>query len=53
VVATIPPYIKARKMKSVICLEFLDKVMEEDKDVKKTIGWALREITKKRSRVSF
>lgn len=47
-VATIPPYIRARSKDSKICLEFLGKVMkEEDKDVKKAIGWALREVTKK------
>ncbi|GEM_PF-675728 len=47
-VATIPPYIRAEPENSKICLEFLDKVMQEkDKDVKKAIGWALREITKK------
>ena len=47
-VATVPPYIRARKTESKACLEFLDKVMKEkDKDVKKAIGWALREISKK------
>jgi 3-methyladenine DNA glycosylase AlkD len=47
-VATIPPYIRAKGMESKICLELLDEVMKEkDKDVKKAIGWALREITKK------
>ena len=47
-VATIPPYIRARKTESKICLNFLDKTMhEKDRDVKKAIGWALREITKK------
>ena len=47
-IATIPPYIRAKKSESKICLEFLDKVMREsDKDVKKAIGWALREVTKK------
>jgi len=47
-VATIPPYIRAKKTEAKNCLEFLDKTMlEEDKDVKKAIGWALREITKK------
>jgi 3-methyladenine DNA glycosylase AlkD len=53
-VATIPPYIRARKSESKICLEFLDELMkEEDKDVKKAIGWALREITKKDSKSVF
>jgi 3-methyladenine DNA glycosylase AlkD len=47
-VATIPPYIRAEKTESKISLEILNKVMkEEDKDVKKAIGWALREVTKK------
>jgi 3-methyladenine DNA glycosylase AlkD len=47
-VATIPPYIRREKTESKICLQFLNEVMkEEDKDVKKAIGWALREITKK------
>jgi len=47
-VATIPPYIRARKSESQVCLEFLDMVMKDaDKDVKKAVGWALREITKK------
>jgi 3-methyladenine DNA glycosylase AlkD len=47
-VATIPPYIRRKKTESEMCLQLLDKVMkEEDEDVKKAIGWALREITKK------
>ena len=47
-IATIPPYIRAKPTESKICLEFLDKVMrEDDKDVKKAVGWALREVTKK------
>jgi 3-methyladenine DNA glycosylase AlkC len=47
-VATIPPYIRAEKTESKVCLELLDEAMkEEDKDVKKAIGWALREVTKK------
>ncbi|MBW1972357.1 MAG: DNA alkylation repair protein [Deltaproteobacteria bacterium] len=49
-VATIPSYIKTKKKESKICLDFLDIIMkEEDKHVKKAIGWALREITKKDS----
>jgi len=49
-VATIPPYIRAKKSESKSCLEFLDKVMlDRDKDVKKAVGWALREISKKDS----
>lgn len=47
-IATIPPYIRATKTESKICLEFLDKTMREsDRDVQKAIAWALREITKK------
>jgi 3-methyladenine DNA glycosylase AlkD len=47
-VATIPPYIRAKKGESKICLDLLNKLMkEEDKDVKKAISWALREVTKK------
>jgi 3-methyladenine DNA glycosylase AlkD len=53
-VATIPPYIGARKTESKSCLEFLDGVMnEKGKDVKKAIGWALREVTKKDSKSVF
>ena len=53
-VATIPPYIRAKETDSKICLEFLNKVMrEQDKDVKKAIGWALREISKKDNRAVF
>jgi 3-methyladenine DNA glycosylase AlkD len=53
-VATIPPFIRAKSTEIKICLEFLDKLMEEkDKDVKKAIGWALREITKKSSEAVF
>ncbi len=47
-VATIPPYIRAKPGESRVCLEFLEKVMrEEDRDVKKAVGWALREVSKK------
>ena len=47
-VATVPPYIRARKTESKICLKFLDKtIREKDRDVKKAISWALREVTKK------
>jgi 3-methyladenine DNA glycosylase AlkD len=46
--ATLTAYIRKRKEDSGICLQLLDEMMgEEDKDVKKAIGWALREITKK------
>ena len=47
-VATIPPYIRAKKDQADFCLQFIDKMMhEKDKDVLKAIGWALREISKK------
>jgi 3-methyladenine DNA glycosylase AlkD len=47
-VATLTAYIRKRKIDSKICLQLLDEAMkEEDKDVKKAIGWALREVTKK------
>jgi 3-methyladenine DNA glycosylase AlkD len=47
-VATIPPYIRRERTESEICLQLLNKAMKEkDLDVKKAIGWALREITKK------
>jgi len=47
-VATIPPYIRAERTESRTSLKLLDETMkEEDKDVKKAIAWALREITKK------
>lgn len=46
--ATIPPYVRAKPEESRTCLEFLDRAMQEqDKDVRKAVGWALREITKK------
>jgi len=47
-VATIPLYIRAERTESRTSLKLLDETMkEEDKDVKKAIAWALREITKK------
>jgi 3-methyladenine DNA glycosylase AlkD len=47
-IATIPPYIRAKKAESKICLQLLNEAMkEEDRDVKKAVSWALREITKK------
>jgi len=53
-VATIPPYIRAKNTESKICLKFLNETMSErDKDVKKAIGWALREITKKDEEAVF
>ena len=47
-VATIPPYIRARKTDSEFCLRLLEKAMLEiDRDVQKAVGWALREVSKK------
>ncbi|MHA1685684.1 MAG: DNA alkylation repair protein [Candidatus Heimdallarchaeaceae archaeon] len=47
-IATIPPYIRAKRTEAKVCLRLLEKTMNaEDKDVKKAVGWALREITKK------
>ena len=47
-VATITLYIRAERTESRTSLKLLDETMkEEDKDVKKAIAWALREITKK------
>jgi len=52
--ATLTAYIRKRKEDSGMCLQLLDEMMgEEDKDVKKAIGWALREITKKDSEAVF
>ncbi len=46
--ATIPPYVRAKPEESRTCLEFLDRAMQEqDRNVRKAVGWALREITKK------
>ncbi len=48
VVATLPSYIRAEKDKAKECLYILEKLMmEKDKDVKKAVSWALREISKK------
>jgi 3-methyladenine DNA glycosylase AlkD len=53
-VATIPPYIRAEKTESKVCLVLLDEAMKEEvRDVKKAIGWALREITKKDTKSVF
>ena len=47
-VATTPPYIRRRVTESKMCLQFLEGVMHErDEDVKKAVGWALREVSKK------
>lgn len=53
-IATIPPFIRARKTEFQICLSLLDKVMKEkDPDVRKAIGWALREVSKKEPKSVF
>jgi len=47
-VATITAHMRRAKTESKICLQLLNEVMkEEDRDVKKAVGWALREVTKK------
>ncbi len=47
-VATIPPYIRAKKREVEICLGLLEKTMKDgDRDVKKAVAWALREVSKK------
>ncbi len=47
-IATIPPFIRAKKDEWQRCLNFINGAMNEtDKDVKKAIGWALREVSKK------
>ncbi|MCD6411680.1 MAG: DNA alkylation repair protein [Thermoplasmata archaeon] len=46
--ATIAPYIRAKPNEAKLCLEVVEKLMrEEDKNVRKAIAWALREISKK------
>jgi len=47
-VAIITAHIRRAKTESKICLQLLNEVMKEkDRDVKKAVGWALREVTKK------
>ncbi len=47
-IATIPPYIRAREEEADTCLEIIgDAMEEEDREVRKAIGWALREVSKK------
>ena len=46
--ATIAPYIRAKPNEAKLCLEVVEKLMHEgDKNVRKAIAWALREISKK------
>lgn len=47
-VATIPPYIRTRRTDSKICLELLDKIMQEkDKDVKKHLAGLCERLQRK------
>ncbi len=53
-VATIPPYIRACPEEADLCLGLLEGAMrEQDRQVKKALGWALREITKKDKEAVF
>ncbi len=53
-VATIPPYIRAKKDEIEICLRILDKVMfDKDTDVRKAVSWALREMSKRDPEIVF
>ncbi len=53
-VATLPPYIRMKGQKAEVCLALINNVMRErDKDVKKAVGWALREISKKDPRAVY
>ncbi len=52
--AMIPPYVRKSPADFAICLELLSGTEnEKDRDVKKAIGWALREITKKNPEAVF
>ena len=48
-IASIPPFIRAKKEEALLCVSFLEDIIgkEKDKDVIKAISWALREISKK------
>ncbi len=47
-IATIPPFIRRKPDESVFCLKLIDQVMLDDsREVKKAVAWALREISKK------
>ena len=46
--ATVPPLIRAKPEIAETCLKLIEKLMDErDRDVKKAVAWALREISKK------
>ena len=52
--ATIAPYIRAKPNNAKLCLEVIEKLMQEnDKDVKKAVAWALREISKKNAEAVY
>ena len=46
--ATIPPLIRTKLGTTEACLKLIEKLMDErDRDVRKAVAWALREISKK------
>jgi len=46
--ATIPPLIRAKLETVEACLKLIERLMNEgDRDVRKAVAWALREISKK------
>jgi len=50
---TIAPYIRAKSNEAKLCLEIVKKLMQKDKDVRKAIAWALREISKKDPKATY
>ena len=52
--ATIAPYIRAKPKDAEPCLGIIEKLMEEkDRDVRKAIAWALREVSKKNPKIVY
>lgn len=52
--ATVAPYIRAKPSDVKPCLEVIEKLMrEKDRDVKKAVAWALREISKKNPKAVY
>jgi len=52
--ATIAPYIRVKPNEAKLCLEVVEKLMQEDdKDVRKAIAWALREVSKKDPKAAY
>ena len=46
--ATIPPLIRAKLETVEACLKLIERLMNEgDRDVRKAVAWALREVSKK------